>query len=518
MSQASRSIVLALALVSAVGASSARADDLPQIPDAQVEEALAQAGENRAQIQAFLDRQRDTKDPKRWVAARFLVANMTGKGFVPMTLRDPKGTAIPFDAPGFPSLDAAQKAYDDLEKAKGKIDFAPDKTVLDLETLSADFLSRHVDAAFAAWEGSAPKDRVSFDVFLNYVLPYRGSEEAATDWLPRLRERYAAPPKDLGDAPDRQALFRWLSGDAGRRVRFDDRYYLHPTDQSFDDLESSGRGRCEDITNMTMYAARSRALAVAMDYTPAWAHRDNNHAWTVLLGPDGRGMGGEGAGAAKVYRKTFAIQRGNLAFRLPAGREAPNRFLASKNTLDVSDQYSTTVDWTVPSTDWLGETFAYACVFNGGEWVAIDWAEVAGGKATFRRLRPGLLYLPAVQVGKTLKAIAPPAIVGDTTGLDRLAGLGPAAASIHVGAVDPFAEKSPDGKEPATRLAEGTPYVLKRWDVHEAAWHDVSEQVAGKEPLEFRDLPRDGLYWLVAKEYHRLERPFTIEAGKPRFW
>ena len=42
-------------------------------------------------------------------------------------------------------------------------------------------------------------------------------------------------------------------------------------------------GRCEDIANRTTYAARAVSLATATDFTPAWAHRDNNHAWNVLL-------------------------------------------------------------------------------------------------------------------------------------------------------------------------------------------------------------------------------------------
>jgi hypothetical protein len=47
---------------------------------------------------------------------------------------------------------------------------------------------------------------------------------------------------------------------------------------------------------------------------------------------------------------------------------------------------------------------------------------------------------------------------------------------------------------------------------------DVAEVVAGEDPLHFEDLPGDGLYWLVREGSRRLERIFTIENGRQRWW
>jgi hypothetical protein len=284
-----------------------------------------------------------------------------------------------------------------------------DHIVLDVETMTTAYLVRHVDNAFAAWRNARrasaspapPSPRTS-------SVP---RQRTARDWLTPLLARYATAPDEVVKTSTPRACLDWVGGDAGRRVRFDERYYLHPTDQGFAEMERSGMGRCEDITNMTTYAARARGLAVAADYTPAWGHRDNNHAWPVLLDASGRGSEAGNAHAAKVYRKVFSLQRDGLPYRLPAGREPPNRFLASKSQVDVTDQYGPTTDVEVAldAAAVGGEAHAYLCVFNGGEWVAIAWAPIVEGKATFARMgrgADGMLYLPVVHDGKDLRPAA----------------------------------------------------------------------------------------------------------------
>jgi len=498
-------------------ASRARAEDLPTVAPAHVEEALVAAGKNRAQLEAAIDRATRTGDPRKALAMRWLVANMPGRGHVVTALKDAQGTVIPWDPLAWPTFAATQAAYEALEKQHGTLDFARDHLVADVETVTADFLVGHVDRAFAVWEASPPAVRVGFDAFLGYVLPYRGSEEPVEDWLGPLSTRLATPPEAVLDDGSSKALYAWVSTEASKRVRFDERYYLHPTDQGFAEMERTGMGRCEDITNMITYAARARALATAADYTPAWGHRDNNHAWNVLLDASGRGSDRSNAHAAKVYRKTFALQRDALAFRLPAGREAPNRFLSSKSYVDVTDQYAPTTDVAVTLDPAAagGEGLAYLCVFSGGEWTAIHWGEVKEGRVSFSRMGRNLAYLPMVHDGKALRAAAAPILVHADGRVETLAGTAPGVGLV-VTAVRPE-QVSVDTKvvTPVSRLEKGETYLLERWT---GTWTVVKELVADAEAPRFEDLPGDGLYWLVAKESRRLERIFTIVQGRQRFW
>jgi hypothetical protein len=496
--------------------------DAAAIPDDYVEQALVAAKDNRGELTQAIEHFRAVGDAQRLGAIRFLVANMPGKGHQIFALKDKRGNSIPFDPLAYPDFNAAEAALDAIATTHGKVEFKADRTVLDVETVKADFLIRHVENAFRAWHTPPPQYRASYDVFLNYILPYRGSEEPLVDWLTPALVRYRDLPPELAADPAPKRVLSWLTADAERRVRFDERWYLHPTDQSFWEMERTHGGRCEDITNMTTYAARARGIAVAQDYTPRWGHRDNNHAWPVLLDAAGRGSAPEFAHAAKVYRSTFAIQRNGLAALLPNGHEAPNRWIGGRSAVDVTDQYAVTSAVAVPVSPAIakGETVAYACVFSGGGWFAIDWARVEDGQALFRRLGRGgrlggIVWLPATYDGKELRPVAPPFILQTDGRVQRLPGTGVRTALVAT-AVKPEQLKEDSGAvAPASHLKPGATYLLQRWN---GRWKPVKTFVATKEPPRFTDLPADGLYWLVEKRSRKLERIFTIENGRQRFW
>jgi hypothetical protein len=508
---ATRSALAAITL-SAIAASAAIADTA-----ADVDAALAAAKSNRPELESFLAHYADAGDEQRLAAARFLVANMPDKGYVVYGWKGAKGEDVEFDALKYPNYKAAQEAMDALEKEHGSIDFVPAKFVADLDVITAKFLVRHVDAEFAAWRAVPEAQRAPFSAFLEFILPYRGGKEPLCDWIGPLTARLDATRKDLGPAATRDDVWRKFNEDLSRRVRFDEIYYLHPTDQSFDEMEKSGMGRCGDLSTLQTYAARAFGLATACDYTPAWAHRDNNHAWTVTLDAEGRGCDKAQSHAAKVYRKTFSIQRGNLAFRLPAGRTAATRFMASKCYVDVTDQYEPTTDVTVTvdAAAAGAEKFAYLCVFNGGDWTPIHWGEIAGGRVTFTKMGRNHPYLPMVHDGTRLVPVAPPLIVGRDGSVTSLPGTG-AGASVSLTAVDDgFVSMDTKLPTPTTHLASGTSYTLKRWD---GAWKDVAEFAADATVRTENGLPADGLYWLVAKDSRRLERIFTIDGGRQHWW
>jgi hypothetical protein len=141
-----------------------------------------------------------------------------------------------------------------------------------------------------------------------------------------------------------------------------------------------------------------------------------------------------------------------------------------------------------------GRPFAYLCVFNGGEWVAIHWARVEGGAATFTRMGRDIVYLPAWFDGKDLLPAGHPLLLrGDVT---TLPGTGPLTTL-------------------AAAVERGKTCELFRWS---DGWQKVGEGAAGDGPLLFEGLPADGLYWLVERGSRKLERIFTIEDGKQKWW
>lgn len=486
--------------------------------DADVESALVAAGPHRAELETVLAHFERAPDARGLDAARFLLAHMPGKGYAVMRLHDAKGVTVPFDALAHDSFAAAQRTWDALEKTHGPLDFDRERTVLDVETIPAAFLIAHVEASLRALDATPRARRPGFAAFLEYVLPYRGSEEPVEDWFGVLRARFEKAPGSPLLEPDAAAVWRFASAEASHALRFDERYYLHPTDQGFAEMERSKTGRCEDITNRTTYAARALGLVTAADYTPAWGHRDNNHAWPVLLDAEGRGSAGDGARAAKVYRKTWSRRPDALASSLPAGRVPPNRWLANPSQIDVTDQYGPTTDVSVRLTTDAAraEAFAYLCVFNGGEWVAIASARIEGGNVTFPKAGRGVVYLPATHDGTKLVPAAPPRIALASGDVEVLDGEGAPQALVLTATTPEQTSVDTRVTTPVSALEPGRGYDL-------FAWEDGWSRTAGTASAGAAGLPVEGLsarrlYWLVAKDSRRLERPFTIEAGRQRFW
>lgn len=520
-----RALVLCVVSVAAAaGCASSHAPALPPRPP-EIAAALDEAGANRGEIERFLARYERGADREAAEAARFLVANMPGKGHVLFAWRDAKGGTFDFDPLAHGTFAKAQAALDAIERERGPCETFRAQRVSDLETLSADFLSRHLDRSLATWRALPDAERPPFATFLDFILPYRGSEEPAEDWLGQLHGVLDGLRASLPSDAPREALWRAFQADLDARARFDEVYYLHPTDQGFAEISATGLGRCEDLSNLQTWYARAFGRATACDYTPAWGHRDNNHAWTVDLDARGEGRATEYAHAPKVYRKTFSIQPG-LEQVLPPGREPPNRWVANRCNVDVTAQYGNCTDLELKlDRAALGDERAvYLCVFNGGEWVAIAWTEwldlrntprFRGTFSWFESVGRGLLYLPIAHDGKRTIPVGHPLVTGPDGRVRTLQGTGPAARCVLTATMPELKSVDTGATTPVSRLTPGATYTLFRWD---GEWKTVEEFVATAAPRSVQGLASDGLYWLVEEGGRKLERPFTIEDGRQRFW
>jgi hypothetical protein len=477
----------------------------------EVEAALEKAGAHRAELERVL--QHYAKSPEKLAAARFLIANMEGHGYVVFGLYDKDGNEIPFDALQYKSYKEAEAAYDALEKEHGPIDFKRKTFTEDLQTIKADFLIDDIDEAFGAWREAPWAKEVPFDVFCETILPYRGSEEPLVPWRHACRERLRDTLLSI-DTVVPEVAGRAVVAAASKWIGFNEIYYLHPTDQGYDEMCRSKLGRCEDISNMMAYAARASATLCATDYTPAWADRDNNHAWEVCLDAQGHGKASLTHRAAKVYRKTFAIQRESLG--AICGDVPVPRWLSGTHYRDVTREYLPTADVRLDLGHPEGRHFAYLCVFNGGEWVAIHWAgAVAMDAWTFTAMGRDIAYLPAWYDGKDLLPAGPPILLLKDGSVVPLPGTGKKTTLLATATAPQKVSPDTHARTPVSYLERGKTYELFRWD---GAWKKEGEGVAGEGPLAFPDVPEDALYWLVRKDSRKLERIFTIEGDRQVWW
>ncbi len=491
----------------------------------QVAATLKAAGENAPQLRKFLDHFSAVGDAQEKKAAEFLVANMSPHGFVEAGLFDGDGNAVHYDSLEYETFEDALVAREALEKKHKGLRTKRKRYLPDIKTLSAEYLIDQTDRAFDAWRTLPWAADVTFDAFCNYILPYRGSGEPAGQWRKPCREALAEVLSALEDPNDVRAVSQACSKHRGKWVHFNKKCYLHPTDQSFEDMMRTKLGRCEDLSNMKSYLNRANGVPMTSDYTPAWARGNNNHAWNALLDARGKAYPPNNPmlGAAKVYRKMFAMQPDLPAFHCASGERIPG-WLAGKCYRDVTAQYRPTHDVTVSLTAAIPakSTYAYLCVFNSGRWTAIAYGAIdkARHTATFRDIGGNIAYWPAYYVGKKLIPAGPVmtlATDGTVSLLDKPVVAGQDRIATPIRRMKDV-DISPDtGKPiPAIKVAPGKKYELFYWD---GKWESLGKRTAASaEPLKYDNLPAGRLYRLVETAGRGRERPFTIEAGKQILW
>ncbi len=478
---------------------------------------LNDAGKNRSNLEKVLMHYQNTDDPLKYDAAVFLISNISDHGFADISFFNDEGNEVPFDSTDYANFDEALKDFQELEKNHGELTHKKKEYIRDVDVITADFLIENIELAFESWRQNPWSRKMSFEAFCHTILPYRISNEPLDRWRKPCMQRYADLPSQLQDISDPSDAARLIQADVDQWIRFNDKYYLHPTDQSYSQMCHSKQGRCEDITNMTTFAMRANAVATASDYTPAWANRDNNHAWTAILDRNGRGNAELFNIPAKVYRKTFAIQKDSPIFQKKKNEQIPP-WLAGRHYLDVTEQYVKTTDVTIHCTLPAPKhsTFVYLCVFNGGNWAPIAAAQLDGSNATFERMGRDIVYLPAYYADDAIHPAAPALIIHPDGSLQHLQADLTGNQTVTISTTKPEITDDDTRLRIATRSVEpGNIYELFVWDDE---WKSLGQQTGGQTPIQHQNLNRGRLYWLTEKDGRKLERVFTIENGQQIWW
>jgi hypothetical protein len=488
---------------------------------------LEKAGDNRPELEKALSHYQAQDDSLKLQAAMFLIGNMEEHCYVQFELRDSSGNAVDFDVLDYPDFKTLLAGVDSLEKLHGPLDFERLEKINDIETITADLIITNIDYAFKAWREKPWARGLSFEQFCEYVLPYRGSNEPLENWRGYFWDKFEGIEDEIEDSSDPIEAAAIINDDIKAWFKFDERYYFHPTDEGLAEMLETRMGRCEDMTNLSIFAMRANGLAVTSDYTPHWANTGNNHAWNAIVTRDGKVipfMGSESNPGryrlanklAKAYRKTFSRQTGNLIFQ-ERKQEAVPGWLAGKYYVDVTSDYVNVVNPLILFEREIPDSvdIAYLCVFNSGEWKAIDWARIKYGSARFTDMGTDIVYLPALYLNKEIVPLGPPFILNQDGTTRQIIATADDPISIRITATTIRARVvSTDGIE-MTPLIPGQEYELFYWL---DGWQSLGTAAATTEDVNLEGVPSGGLYWLVAEDSDKDERIFTIEDGEQVWW
>ncbi len=495
--------------------------------DQSIQNTLKLAGKNRSELLKVLEHYQTADDSLKYKAALYLINNMPGHGFVDYSLLDSAGNKVDLNVLNYPDYKTMVAAWDSIEAIHGPIDYRHSALLEDAQTVTASFLINNIDLAFNAWHEKPWARHLNFDQFCEFVLPYRGSNEPLDTSRAYFLKKYADLPAKMKNPSDPVEAARLINEDIKTWFVFDDRYYRHPTDQGVREMLKSGRGRCEDMANLAIYAMRANGLAVTSDYTPHWADTGNNHAWNALLDSTGKAVPFMGAlynpgsyaitnRVAKVYRKTYSEQPDNLAFKIKNRRNIPG-WLAGKYYTDVTRDYTKTATISVPLDSLPADSvhYAYLCVFNGGKWKAIHWGAIHKQSAQFTDMGVNIAYLPMFYLSHTLKPAGKPVIL-QKDGTVRLLAARNIKQTLRLFSTTRRTQREATDSIKKTAFVPNVNYELFYWDF---GWQSLGvKHTISNQPLIFTYAPQGTLYWLVQKDYNKQERIFTYETNQQVWW
>lgn len=144
-----------------------------------LEEALEKAKNNRSELLKVLDYYKS--DSLKRKAAEFLIENMPGR--------------IAYHYKYIDSIQELKKEWivngfvkdEDLEKMERE--WLKPEIRKDIEYITADFLISNIDNAFQAWQERPWGKYIPFDVFCEYILPYKASNEPLEEWRKLYKEQ-----------------------------------------------------------------------------------------------------------------------------------------------------------------------------------------------------------------------------------------------------------------------------------------------------------------------------------------
>lgn len=401
--------------------------------------ALKAAGKNKTELKAVLKHYRTVdKDPEKLKAAKYLIANMPAHYSYRDTAAINRYYSQALEILGTgPSPDWQR---DTLRQISDR-DYAgiSSDVISDIEVMTSKYLIYNIDNAFSKWKTQFWAKHLSFEVFRDWILPYKVAELQSFDaWRDTLSNHYSDSISTITDSEDqRNTIYGAIEivrneihnkqSDIGHRVIWESRGSIPM--RSAETWVHMTYGSCLDYVTMGTAVFRSMGLPAVVDQVPIWGRNSDGHSWYVF--PDDRGREQATINSLimpagmqfypyeripKVWRSTYAINRDILRYR----NTAKHIHYFDLCQSDVTDHYNLTSNLKIEiSKDKYkklkDKKYVYiAMVVNqsGPQWRILDFGVVRNRKAFFKNMGRNMLYIVLGYDGEGLVPISNPFILG----------------------------------------------------------------------------------------------------------
>lgn len=398
-----------------------------------LDEVLDSAGSNRSELEAVLNHYRSIDpNPDKLRAAEFLIENMPAHySYAGSEIYQYYDYAARILANK--ELTPEQQRDSLLAITDLKYRDLPKNTIPDAQIIKADYLIDNIDKSYTQWTTCPWANQVTFDEYLEWMLPYKAIELQELDhWRDTLLAHFGTglehPIKNDVEYNTTLGVADMIRNEANNRLH---RYGLYTraglplfcahlqVNQTF--------GNIPDYALTAVLAFRSAGIPAVLDETPVGSRYTAASKWFVILSDKGDELASEwdlstqiGWGffpyerGPKVYRNTYAINKERQKYREKAKYQYP--FDLGKK--DITSKYFLTSDLSIPIDKFvrkrLKDKYVYIASAVRSEeqpWQIVDFGVLKHGKAIFHGMGREVLYQLQGYDGDGLIPISSPFIL-----------------------------------------------------------------------------------------------------------
>lgn len=402
-----------------------------------LEIALQSAGNSRNELEKVLLYYREnSSDSLKYRAVCFLIVNMPFYSYL-----------------SGKQLENYKSYYSWLKKSKGKSPeqvadsvkkvFGPIGNMVrkrDILEIDSAYLCHNIEWAFKVWKEQPWGKNISFDMFCEYILPYRIDDEPLAYWREMYYEKYNSLLDSLRmsntlDKEDPVVAASYLI----ERLLDKEHIFTSVTPTSFGHIGPEYvqylSGSCREVTDFCVYLFRALGIPCAIDFIPMSGSGSAGHFWLVTWDKNGEDYKMDFPEplqlvrkswwyamdmSAKMYRYTFSVNRGVYESMAAYGEEL-YPFWRLPKFKDVTHGYAQYYkkEMKIPSERIYKEKrdgkIAYLCLSSRDRWIPVDWIEYDRNNLVFRNLKKSSIMRVATYENGSLHFVTDPFIVDGWT-------------------------------------------------------------------------------------------------------
>ena len=402
-----------------------------------LEIALQSAGNSRNELEKVLLYYREnSSDSLKYRAVCFLIVNMPFYSYL-----------------SGKQLENYKSYYSWLKKSKGKSPeqvadsvkkvFGPIGNMVrkrDILEIDSAYLCHNIEWAFKVWKEQPWGKNISFDMFCEYILPYRIDDEPLAYWREMYYEKYNSLLDSLRmsntlDKEDPVVAASYLI----ERLLDKEHIFTSVTPTSFGHIGPEYvqylSGSCREVTDFCVYLFRALGIPCAIDFIPMSGSGSAGHFWLVTWDKNGEDYKMDFPEplqlvrkswwyamdmSAKMYRYTFSVNRGVYESMAAYGEEL-SPFWRLPKFKDVTHGYAQYYkkEMKIPSERIYKEKrdgkIAYLCLSSRDRWIPVDWTEYDRNNLVFRNLKKSSIMRVATYENGSLHFVTDPFIVDGWT-------------------------------------------------------------------------------------------------------